>query len=142
MRLLTPDLLGFRRDSAISWGYMTALIRSAMAVWTAATVLAFAAPAHSLAQSSLPADQSAPSSETSNGIPTWIKQKPDDPQARLAQLEASLSLTKEKADKLKADIEAMKGDRDKQNAALIAAGAAGQARRSRCRGCCSKRSAT
>ncbi len=116
MRLLTPGLLGFRRDSAISWGFMTALIRSAMAAWTAATVLALAAPAHSLAQSSLPADQSAP-----NGVPTWIKPKPDDPQAQLAQLESSLSLTKEKADKLKADIEAMKGDRDKQNAALIAA---------------------
>ena len=55
------------------------------------------------------------------GVPTWIEQKSLSTQAQLQELESSLSLSKDKSDKLKADIEAMKGDRDKQNAALIAA---------------------
>lgn len=42
-------------------------------------------------------------------------------QKALADIEASISLSKEKSDQLKAEIEAMKGDRSKQNAALIAA---------------------
>ncbi len=45
----------------------------------------------------------------------------DDPQKALADVEASISLSKEKADALKREIEDMKGDRAKQNAALIAA---------------------
>ncbi|MEO6394396.1 MAG: peptidoglycan DD-metalloendopeptidase family protein [Devosia sp.] len=43
-------------------------------------------------------------------------------QDALAQVEASISLSKERVERLKAEIEAMRGDRDKQNAALIAAG--------------------
>ena len=42
-------------------------------------------------------------------------------QKALADIEASITLSKEKSDQLKAEIEAMKGDRSKQNAALIAA---------------------
>lgn len=45
----------------------------------------------------------------------------DDPAKALADVEASISLSKEKADALKREIEDMKGDRAKQNAALIAA---------------------
>jgi len=43
-------------------------------------------------------------------------------QAALDQLEASMSVSKEQADKLRQEIAAMNGDRAKQNAALIAAG--------------------
>jgi septal ring factor EnvC (AmiA/AmiB activator) len=68
---------------------------------------------------SAPADAShAP---VGTGVPTWIEQKSTDAQSELAALEASLSMSREKADKLKAEIDAMKGDRDKQAAALIAA---------------------
>jgi murein hydrolase activator len=45
----------------------------------------------------------------------------EDPQKALADVEASISLSKEKSDALKREIEDMKGDRAKQNAALIAA---------------------
>lgn len=77
---------------------------------------ASSAPAPSVAASSDPA--TAP---IGTGVPSWIEQKTISPQQQLDALEASLSLSKDKADKLKADVEAMKGDRDKQNAALIAA---------------------
>jgi murein hydrolase activator len=63
----------------------------------------------------------APVAPIGTGVPTWIEQKTETQQQQLAALEASLSLSKDKADRLKADIDAMKGDRDKQNAALIAA---------------------
>ena len=94
--------------------------------WTMATVLTAAlATSPALAQSVPPSsvDPSASSSEApvGTGIPTWIKEKSEDSQTQLQDLENSLSLSKDKVDKLKADIEAMKGDRDKQNAALIAA---------------------
>ena len=55
------------------------------------------------------------------GVPTWIREKAADSAAQLQDLEASLSLSKDKGDKLKAYIDAMKGDRGKQSAALIAA---------------------
>lgn len=42
-------------------------------------------------------------------------------QQALAEIEASISLSKERVEALKRDIEAMKGDRARQNAALIAA---------------------
>ena len=42
-------------------------------------------------------------------------------QKALAEVEASISVSKERADALKKEIEDMKGDRSKQNAALIAA---------------------
>ena len=76
-----------------------------------------------LAQSAPASSDAASSSEApvGTGIPTWIKEKSEDTQTQLAELESSLSLSKDKADKLKAEIDAMKGDRDKQNAALIAA---------------------
>lgn len=54
---------------------------------------------------------------TAAGAPAAV----DDPQKALADVEASISLSKEKADALKREIEDMKGDRAKQNAALIAA---------------------
>jgi septal ring factor EnvC (AmiA/AmiB activator) len=94
-----------------------------------------------LGLSALPAlGQSAPSSPSSSsvaagdasaqpdapigtGAPSWIEQKSLDSAAQLQELEASLSLSKDRSDRLKAEIEAMKGDRDKQNAALIAAAA-------------------
>ena len=52
-------------------------------------------------------------------------------QEALEQIEASITLSKERVEELKLEIEDMKGDRARQNAALIAAGAARQARRSR-----------
>lgn len=93
--------------------------------WTMATALAFGlmAPA-ALGQTSAPP---APSASTDvpegTGVPTWIREKSQDSKAELQALEQSLGLSKDKTDKLKAEIEAMKGDRDKQNAALIAASA-------------------
>ncbi|MDB5622683.1 MAG: peptidoglycan DD-metalloendopeptidase family protein [Devosia sp.] len=42
-------------------------------------------------------------------------------QAELAKLEASITMSKERADELRAEIAAMQGDRTQQNAALIAA---------------------
>jgi septal ring factor EnvC (AmiA/AmiB activator) len=104
---------------------------------TMAAVLAVAALTPlALAQSSSPtpptASAPAPTEPTQStdhqapvgtGVPSWIQEKTTDSQAQLRELENSLSLGKDKTDKLKADIEAMKGDRDKQNAALIAAAA-------------------
>lgn len=57
------------------------------------------------------------------GVPSWIEQKAADSRQQLAEIEASLSLSSDKVAALKAEIDAMKGDRDKQNAALIAAAA-------------------
>jgi septal ring factor EnvC (AmiA/AmiB activator) len=45
-----------------------------------------------------------------------------DPQAALAAIEASIGIGKDRADQLRHEIDAMNGDRAKQNAALIAAG--------------------
>lgn len=89
--------------------------------WAAVGVVAaaVAAPMALLAQSE-PAPAS--SAATDGGAPGWIRQSATDSQTQLAELEASLSLSNERAAALKAEIEAMKGDRDKQNAALIAAG--------------------
>ena len=89
--------------------------------WVAAGLVAtsVAAPIALLAQSQAP---SAPASAaTDSGAPNWIRQTAADSQTQLAELEASLSLSTERAAALKAEIEAMKGDRDKQKAALIAA---------------------
>ena len=83
---------------------------------TGVAVLAFAAPVALLAQSE---PSSAP--VVDDAVPDWIRTSATDSQTALAELEASLSLSTERAAKLKADIDAMKGDRDKQNAALIAA---------------------
>ena len=89
-------------------------------------VMLLGAPA--LAQSSASSAAADPTQSTDQapigtGVPTWIQEKSSDSAAQLKELEASLSLSKDKSDKLKADIEAMKGDREKQNAALIAAAA-------------------
>ena len=105
-------------------------------LWTMATVLAVAAvtplafaqssstppPASSAAAPTDPT-QSTDQAPIGTGVPSWIQEKSTDSQTQLQELESSLSLSKDKTDKLKADIEAMKGDRDKQNAALIAAAA-------------------
>jgi septal ring factor EnvC (AmiA/AmiB activator) len=82
-----------------------------------AVLVALGTPATLLAQSSsVPPDQPA-----AGGAPGWIRQKSIDSATALRELEASLSLSQERAAALKAEIETMKGDRDKQNAALIAA---------------------
>jgi septal ring factor EnvC (AmiA/AmiB activator) len=73
---------------------------------------ALAAPAALFAQSTPP---------PADGTPNWIRESEIDSQTQLAELEATLSLSRERAAQLKAEIEAMKGDRDQQNAALIAA---------------------
>lgn len=105
-------------------------------LWTMVTVLAVAAvaplalaqssstpPASSSAADSTDPTQSTDQAPVGTGVPTWIQEKTVDSRAALQELENSLSLSKDKTDKLKADIEAMKGDREKQNAALIAAAA-------------------
>ncbi|HEX4296565.1 MAG TPA: peptidoglycan DD-metalloendopeptidase family protein [Devosia sp.] len=100
----------------------------------AGTLLALAAPAALHAQSQ-PGDvaaspdnaasdasmESAAEAPVGTGIPTWIREKPEDSQTALAELQSSLSLSQDKIDKLKGEIDAMKGDRQKQDAALIAA---------------------
>jgi septal ring factor EnvC (AmiA/AmiB activator) len=89
--------------------------------WVAVGVVAtsVAAPIALHAQSE--AATALPSAATDSGVPNWIRQTAVDSQTQLAELEASLSLSAERTAALKAEIEAMKGDRDKQNAALIAA---------------------
>jgi septal ring factor EnvC (AmiA/AmiB activator) len=86
--------------------------------WVAVGVVAtaVAAPVALHAQS-----EPAPASSAAEIAPALV-QKSIDSQAQLAELEASLSLSAERSAALKAEIDAMKGDRDKQNAALIAAG--------------------
>ena len=86
--------------------------------WVAAGVVAtgVAAPVALLAQSSAPIADGPDSS-----APGWIRESAADSRQQLAELEASLSLSAERTAALKAEIDAMKGDRDKQNAALIAA---------------------
>jgi septal ring factor EnvC (AmiA/AmiB activator) len=80
------------------------------------------AVAQALGQSA-PSDPNAPSvaAPVGTGIPTWIEARTADSQAQLAQIQASLNLSQDRIDRLKAEIVAMKDDRDKQNAALIAA---------------------
>jgi predicted signal transduction protein with EAL and GGDEF domain len=93
--------------------------------WAAVGVVvaAGAAPVALLAQSDPSASASAPSSApVDENAPGWIRQSATDSATALAELEASLSLSTERSAALKAEIEAMKGDREKQNAALIAAG--------------------
>jgi septal ring factor EnvC (AmiA/AmiB activator) len=98
-------------------------------LWTMAMALgAMLLGAPALAQSSASSAVADPTQSTDQapigtGVPTWIQEKSSDSAAQLKELEASLSLSKDKSDKLKADIEAMKGDREKQNAAMIAAAA-------------------
>jgi septal ring factor EnvC (AmiA/AmiB activator) len=74
-------------------------------------VMACAMPADAYAQAS------APQSET----PEWIRQSSATSAAALAELEASLGLSTERIARLKAEIAETRGDRDRQNAALIAA---------------------
>lgn len=95
--------------------------------WAALGVMvaAGAMPAALLAQSapsSTPSSSAFSSEAAPEGAPGWIRQSTAASEAALAELEASLSLSAERSAALKAEIEAMKGDRDKQNAALIAAG--------------------
>ncbi|HVY52208.1 MAG TPA: peptidoglycan DD-metalloendopeptidase family protein [Devosia sp.] len=99
--------------------------------WTMATALALALAAGPALGQSAPqagqppqgADAASAEAPVGTGVPSWIREKSEDSQAELKALEQSLSLSKDKTDRLKAEIEAMKGDRDKQNAALIAASA-------------------
>src|SRR5688572_22671716 len=121
MRLLTPGLLGFGRLIRIwrirlTWGSMRRLTR-----WVAVGVVvaAGAAPVALLAQSDPSASSAASSVPLPEDAPGWIRQSATDSTTALAELEASLSISTERSAALKAEIEAMKGDRDKQNAALI-----------------------
>jgi len=61
-------------------------------------------------------DATAPADETTPGDPEMAAQ-----QQALSDIEASISISKERADALKKEIADMQGDRNKQNAALIAA---------------------
>lgn len=101
--------------------------------WTIAAALALlsAVAAPALAQTASAPDATDLTASSTNipagtvpaatGIPTWIEQKTTDSQQQLDALTASLSLSQDKVARLKAEVEDMKGDRDKQNAALIAA---------------------
>jgi septal ring factor EnvC (AmiA/AmiB activator) len=108
--------------------------------WTMATVLALtmsapaaigqdasssAAPPPSAPPNAAPLDPNASPAQApvGTGVPTWIEQKSSDSAAQLAELQNSLSLSQARIDELKSEVDAMKGDRDKQNAALIAASA-------------------
>ncbi|MCS6758100.1 MAG: peptidoglycan DD-metalloendopeptidase family protein [Candidatus Devosia euplotis] len=64
-----------------------------------------------------PASASAPISDATGSEPT----DPATTQSDLEAVEASISLSQQRMDELKAEIAAMEGDRTKQNAALIAA---------------------
>jgi murein hydrolase activator len=81
-----------------------------------------------MAQSSIEAPSSAPSSELSSLPPIDPSSLPVEvtdaasAQDALAMIEASISLSADKVARLKAEIGGMQGDRDRQNAALIAAG--------------------
>jgi septal ring factor EnvC (AmiA/AmiB activator) len=94
-----------------------------LTLWAALGVMvtATAAPVALLAQSSAPSSEAPSSVPIAEDAPGWIRREVTDSATTLAELEASLSLSAERAAALKAEIEAMKGDRDKQNAALIAA---------------------
>ncbi len=98
----------------------TGVTRWAMMGGAAGLVLALAAPASLLAQSE-PSSSEDPLTNLS--MPSSMAETATETQTALQQLEDSLSLSKERTAALKAEIDAMKGDRDKQNAALIAAGA-------------------
>ncbi len=91
-----------------------------LARWAAVGVAAaaIAAPMTLLAQSG---SSEPPAAALSEDAPQWIRQSAVDSQQQLEQIETTLSLSNERVAALKAEIEAMKGDRDKQNAALIAA---------------------
>lgn len=91
----------------------------------AAAAISLAMPVSLLAQSVAPEPSSMPSLELRGSNPTEAGGVAPDlaaDAAALAQLETSLALSEERRNQLKAEIVAMQGDRDKQNAALIAAG--------------------
>ena len=64
-----------------------------------------------------PAAEAAPDPAADPDVPDT----PEGSAADLAEVEASLTISRERIDALKAEIEAMEGDRTQQNAALIAA---------------------
>ena len=96
-----------------------------LTLWAAlgVVVAASAAPVALRAQSSAssPSSEVPSSAPVPDDAPNWIREEATDSATALADLEASLSLSADRSATLKAEIEAMKGDRDKQNAALIAA---------------------
>ena len=106
----------------VLWTMATALVVAAVTPLALAQSASSTAPSSSVAAPTDPT-QSTDQAPIGTGAPTWIQEKTTDSQTQLQELENSLSLSKDKTDKLKADIDAMKGDRDKQNAALIAAAA-------------------
>ncbi len=63
-------------------------------------------------------DAASPASELPGEA---VPESPDEAQEALAEIEASISISAERAAALKAEIEAMQGDRARQNAELIAA---------------------
>jgi septal ring factor EnvC (AmiA/AmiB activator) len=111
---------------SIPWVRATAAGVLAIGLVSSGVVVAqVASSAPPATPSSSSSDLSAVSTEANlavPGVPSWIHPKLDDPQDALSQLEDSVSLSKDRVAKMQADIAAMKGDREKQNAALIAAG--------------------
>jgi len=120
---------------------MPGLTRSRRGLIAAGMVLVAGAAAPLLAQTDPPPTQSpAPASPVSPGPGGELRPGVDVPvstpaggttadprivaeaeQKALAEIEASISLSRERVEALKLDIEEMKGDRARQNAALIAA---------------------
>jgi murein hydrolase activator len=98
-----------------------------MGLLLASTLLVGLSPLPLLAQSetTIPAPTTAAAPATDTAAPEQaIAKTPDDPAATRSDLEAveaSISLSQQRIDELKAEIAAMEGDRTKQNAALIAA---------------------
>ncbi|HUH77481.1 MAG TPA: hypothetical protein VLZ53_08960, partial [Devosia sp.] len=86
-------------------------------------LLAGAASLPLLAQDAAPTAPGEAVAVPGEAEPTPIAEAPveTDPEADLAAIEASISLSHERVDQLKAEIAAMEGDQTKQNAALIAA---------------------
>ena len=68
-----------------------------------------------------PTPEGAPAAVPPETAPAPPAPDPVSTQSELATIEASITLSKERADELRAEIAAMQGDRTQQNAALIAA---------------------
>jgi len=77
--------------------------------------------AETTAGDTVPATQAPAAEPVPDGAPTDDPQTPEEAEQALAEIERSISLSEERADELRAEIAELEGDRDQQNAALIAA---------------------
>jgi septal ring factor EnvC (AmiA/AmiB activator) len=75
-----------------------------------------------LAPASSPSPSAPAATPNAAAAPADAAHATDDSQAELNAVEASISISKDRADQLRHEIDEMSGDRAKQNAALIAAG--------------------